>query len=109
MLITKDNRPDNRLAPKQVHVAALGGDVLVRPLTALRQHELDQKFPADDAGKVVDRVGYSSAVIAEIVINPDGTPLWTAEELATTVDHRLFQELSTIVKNVMQGDKAPNA
>jgi hypothetical protein len=97
-MLTKGSWKASKRQPQKFPVRSLNDEVFVKPISARRRGQIDQRFATDAEGKLVDRNGYAAAFICEMVVDEAGQPLFTEDEVfAEDFDDAVFQELSRIV------------
>ncbi len=103
MAISKSNWKTFKGKPVKFLIAAFGGEeVTVKPISAKRCDQISRRFASDDDGKLIDPSGYQAALIAEMVTDDTGEPVFTEDELnSDDIDAPAFRELAKAVLQVL--------
>ncbi len=76
-------------------------------MTAKRQGEINLAHIGDD-GKLIDATAYSAAIVADSVLDADGSPLWNAKELLEELDSVTFGQVFKAVQSVIAPELPKN-
>jgi hypothetical protein len=101
MAVTKSTLK-GRFEPQRFPSKHFGDDVIVKPMSAKRRSEIDARFDVDERGKIINKLGYAAALIAEMVVGDDGQPAFVESDLtADTFADSDFNELSRITSDFL--------
>lgn len=86
--------------PQKVALKTCGAEVYLRPLTAAAYSMIDSQFESSADSK--DRRKHSLAVIAACVVDAEGQPIFTTEQLRTQVEWPVVNELFDYVAKFLE-------
>jgi hypothetical protein len=87
-----------RKPPKEFTIPFIDGPITVRPLSALRYGEIDERFPVDPQTKRRQSAyAFFAAVMSATIVEPDGTPSFDETAMRTEFDADDFWALWDVV------------